>query len=258
MYTTYGEFLNDMRLVFSNAIKYNSAHLDDAASMQVYEAAKRLQAKLEDMMPRFTLDLAERAECDRISASREEKARQEEFDRQQLEKQKNEAYLEDEEARRAANDDALALDNDVLAKKAKTAAEEKEYLEQEKLKRHAAMEDAGVDLEYVVPDLAGGSKANKEVPLLRGYGSGDAVPTRLLPVWRAKRFCREQAWISWEPVSNKGQGGDGDRGEVGSNASLAVPVVRSRPWAPVVSSAVAVSCDLGGGEPLFVMKMDVV
>lgn len=43
-----------------------------------------------------------------------------------------------------------------------------------------------------------------EAPRLRGYGCDDLVPSRLLPHYQAKRFCREAAWQAWEPVAVRG------------------------------------------------------
>ena len=62
-YIFYGEFLSDLRLVFSNAIKYNSAHKDTdntGVSKNIYESALKYQKRLEDVIALFSVDLAER------------------------------------------------------------------------------------------------------------------------------------------------------------------------------------------------------
>lgn len=64
-YSKYGEFVSDLRRVFSNAIKYNSAHLaSDTTGITklVYEAAQFLQEKLEGLLAPFTVHLADRIE----------------------------------------------------------------------------------------------------------------------------------------------------------------------------------------------------
>ena len=71
-YSRYGEFVSDLRRVFSNAVKYNSAHLHSdttGISIQVHEAALMLQERLELLLSVFTVHLAERVERARIANS---------------------------------------------------------------------------------------------------------------------------------------------------------------------------------------------
>ena len=75
-YIFYGEFLSDLRLVFSNAIKYNSAHKDTdntGVSKNIYESALKYQKRLEDVIALFSVDLAERILRTRIQQELVEK-----------------------------------------------------------------------------------------------------------------------------------------------------------------------------------------
>lgn len=69
-YIKYGEFVTDLRRCFTNAIKYNSAHLASdttGISQLVVDAAKFLQERLEGLLPMFTVQLCERVDKARIS-----------------------------------------------------------------------------------------------------------------------------------------------------------------------------------------------
>ena len=69
-YQKYSEFVADLRRVFTNAIKYNKAHLDTdttGSSQLVYDAAIMLQERLENLLSMFTVNLAERVDRMRIS-----------------------------------------------------------------------------------------------------------------------------------------------------------------------------------------------
>jgi hypothetical protein len=69
-YSKFGEFVADLRRVFSNALKYNGAHLtsdDTGITRLVYDAALMLQERLEGLLPTFTVHLAERIERARIT-----------------------------------------------------------------------------------------------------------------------------------------------------------------------------------------------
>lgn len=75
-YIYYGEFFSDLRLVFSNAIKYNSAHKDTdntGVSKNIYESALKYQKRLEDVIALFSVDLAERILRTRIQQELVEK-----------------------------------------------------------------------------------------------------------------------------------------------------------------------------------------
>jgi len=75
-YANYGEFLSDLRLVFSNAIKYNSAHKDTdntGVSKIIYESALRYQKKLEEIIALFSVDLTEKILRNRIQQELVEK-----------------------------------------------------------------------------------------------------------------------------------------------------------------------------------------
>ena len=75
-YIFYGEFFSDLRLVFSNAIKYNSAHKDTdntGVSKNIYESALKYQKRLEEVIALFSVDLAERILRTRIQQELVEK-----------------------------------------------------------------------------------------------------------------------------------------------------------------------------------------
>ena len=64
-YENYYEFLCDCRRIFSNAIKYNAAHIDSDStglSKLVHDAAITLQEKLEGLIPMFTMNLVDKVE----------------------------------------------------------------------------------------------------------------------------------------------------------------------------------------------------
>lgn len=69
-YVKYGEFIADLRRVFSNALKYNGAHLaSDSTGITklIYDAAEMLQERLEGLLGPFTVHLTERVERARIT-----------------------------------------------------------------------------------------------------------------------------------------------------------------------------------------------
>ena len=70
-FLTYGEFLGDMRLTFSNSIKYNAAHLADEGSATVHRSAVSFLDKLEGLLPAWTVEAAEKCQREGISASQE-------------------------------------------------------------------------------------------------------------------------------------------------------------------------------------------
>ncbi len=64
-YNNYFEFISDCRRIFSNAIKYNAAHIASdttGLSQLVFDAAVYLQEKLESLSPMFTITLIDRIE----------------------------------------------------------------------------------------------------------------------------------------------------------------------------------------------------
>jgi hypothetical protein len=79
-YEKYGEFLTDLKRIFENAKKYNKVHYDDdttETSRRVYHAAVTLSEKLDNLIPKFTLILADKIECSRFQKRRELQEKQE-------------------------------------------------------------------------------------------------------------------------------------------------------------------------------------
>jgi hypothetical protein len=67
-YQTYGEFIDDLRRIFTNAIKFNGAHLTSdttGVSKLVYDAAIVLQDRLESILSNFTIQVTDRVEITR-------------------------------------------------------------------------------------------------------------------------------------------------------------------------------------------------
>ena len=208
-YCTYGEVLGDARLVFANALRYNSVHMaNDEGSHSVHAAALRYRSRLEDIVPNFTLDLAERIERDRMAATHEERIAREELERNMQARAELDAYQEELKAHIIQEDTNFAADLDVQARTERTAMEKAEEEKEEQARRLAAQElgqdeDADADALFADYDGFDGLGLDKlTVPSLRGYGLQDAA--RLRPSWPAKRLCREAAWQAWEPVGYRG------------------------------------------------------
>lgn len=122
-YSNHGEFISDFRRVFANAIKYNGAHLEtDSTGLSkiVHEAAVLLQARLESLLPSYTL-----AAVDRFIVTMSER---EEAGKLASKKQAYEAKVEEEvkqfeqvtQAQLKATDQMYAHDLDAAAKRKET------------------------------------------------------------------------------------------------------------------------------------------
>jgi hypothetical protein len=116
----YGEFLGDCRLTFQNSIKYNGVHLADEGSAVVHKAAVGFLQKLEELLPSWTIEAAEKCQRDSISASAAEKRQRETYARLLEEKEKMEEFAHQELQRRLAEDAAFREDMDVEKKKQRT------------------------------------------------------------------------------------------------------------------------------------------
>jgi hypothetical protein len=69
-YSYFSEFLTDVRRVFTNSLKYNKEHLltdSTGVTKLVLEAAESLGARVELLIPMFTVHLADRIERIRIA-----------------------------------------------------------------------------------------------------------------------------------------------------------------------------------------------
>lgn len=66
-YDTFGEIISDLRLIFSNALKYNARLKGtDTVSGRAYDAAKYMSAKLEAAINKLMLTVSDRLERERI------------------------------------------------------------------------------------------------------------------------------------------------------------------------------------------------
>jgi hypothetical protein len=75
-YEKIGELVDDLRLIFSNALKYNAAHQGtETVSGKAYEAAKYMSTKLETAINKMLLIASDRLERERIDQAAEERER---------------------------------------------------------------------------------------------------------------------------------------------------------------------------------------
>jgi Bromodomain len=73
-YHTFGDFIEDLRLIFTNALKYNAKHQGmDNDSGRVYEAAIYMSQKLEAAINKMLLTVSDRLERERIDHSNAER-----------------------------------------------------------------------------------------------------------------------------------------------------------------------------------------
>jgi Bromodomain len=73
-YDTIGEVIDDLRLIFKNALKYNQRLAGtDTVSGQAYEAAKIMSAKLEVAINKCMISVSDRVERERIDHSNAER-----------------------------------------------------------------------------------------------------------------------------------------------------------------------------------------
>jgi hypothetical protein len=73
-YDTIGQMADDLRLIFSNALKYNAWHKDkDPISNEAYQAADIMSGKLETAINKMLLSVADRLERERIDHANAER-----------------------------------------------------------------------------------------------------------------------------------------------------------------------------------------
>ena len=73
-YVHYWEFVDDLKRVFTNALRYNKEHLltdTTNTSKMIYDAAEMFSARVDSLIPPFTVSLADRLE--RLRLAKEEK-----------------------------------------------------------------------------------------------------------------------------------------------------------------------------------------
>jgi hypothetical protein len=73
-YDKFGDVIDDLRLIFSNALKYNARHAGtDTVSGQAFNAAKYMSAKLEVAINKMMLTVSDRLERERIDHNNAER-----------------------------------------------------------------------------------------------------------------------------------------------------------------------------------------
>jgi hypothetical protein len=73
-YETIGNVIDDLRLIFKNALKYNSRHAGtDSVSGRAYDAAQIMSAKLETAINKCMLTVSDRVERERIDHNNAER-----------------------------------------------------------------------------------------------------------------------------------------------------------------------------------------
>lgn len=73
-YEKFGDAIEDLRLIFSNALKYNSRHAGtDTVSGRAYDSAKFMSAKLEAAINKLMLAVSDRVERERVDHSNAER-----------------------------------------------------------------------------------------------------------------------------------------------------------------------------------------
>jgi hypothetical protein len=73
-YDKFGDVINDLRLIFTNALKYNARHAGtDSVSGRAYDSAKYMSAKLEAAINKMMLTVSDRVERERIDHNNAER-----------------------------------------------------------------------------------------------------------------------------------------------------------------------------------------
>lgn len=226
-YEHYLEFVSDLRRVFTNAIKYNTAHLTSdstATSAKIVEAAEFLRDKLDDLLPAFTTSLCDRIQRVRIMNQeldlKEDEERQrrerEEQDRREYErqiimqlKQSDQAFAADLDIERKQRETAMMLQMERRANLVSMAAASPEYEEEDDSAREA-MQAMGASAATVAGDDV----------LVFGFGVGGKVPQRFSRgMLRTKLQVRSRAWNYWLPFAVRDQDAAGVSGNGGSTTA---------------------------------------
>jgi hypothetical protein len=198
-YRTYSEFIEDCRRVFTNAIKYNGANKDTDStglSLIIYNAAVYLQAKLEGLLARFTIDAVDKVFKQRVV--------DEEFAK--LRHQAEQQHMQDKE-----------IEKEFMEQAQQQIRQQK--LQEKKRKRsemsvNTFSDDDLEDLE----DVTAGVDTIRSSSLTRRSGFGDEddalditqseyrnVPRRFLAMVNKKRAVLLKAWQFWTPLATVGQ-----------------------------------------------------
>lgn len=217
-FMTYGEFLGDLLLTFQNSIKYNAVHLADEGSATVHKAAVGFLEKLQELVPSWTIEVAEKCQREGISASHEEKLQREQFARLLEEKERMEEFSQQEMQRRLAEDEAFREDMDVEKKKQRTLEEKKAADLEKALEVPNAFERLEEEAEAVAEAEEGTEEAIAAATMvpaflqavsnlrLQGVGFKGLVPPYLIATAQKRDGLRKAAWRAWEPIRHHGTG----------------------------------------------------
>jgi hypothetical protein len=212
------DFLTDIRRVFSNAKLYNKNHLESDTtqiSKAIYEAATIFEEKLEHLLPRFTLGLADRLECCRLHNKEfrqiEESKRLRKLKDEEETRQLEQAMIEDYKK----SDKMFAADYDIDMKRKQTEKQLKAQVDAKKMSviegtstiNKSTMQDELLADDLSSPNLSPeisptsrhphGDKGNenKAIPcLVNGFGIGGQIPKRFQENLETKALLRKKAW----------------------------------------------------------------
>ena len=120
-YLNYKQFIDDIKLIFSNAKKYNGTFKDrDPISQIVYDAAVMLEEKMESHLQKETsVDIAERLCWSEIRQTEDDKVRIEASQRLEKQRLEDEKFRAKELQQVIAADAAFAMDQDPELKRAR-------------------------------------------------------------------------------------------------------------------------------------------
>lgn len=130
-YLKYGEFVGDLRRVFTNALKYNKLHLatdSTGMSQKVYDAALIYQERLEALLSLFTVGLADRVERTRIANMEAAQKEADKLAKHMREEEEAKRFEKAMIAELKATDHIFAADYDLEQKKKLTEQQLKSHI----------------------------------------------------------------------------------------------------------------------------------
>lgn len=212
-YSRFSEFVTDLRKVFTNAQHYNKQHLETdttQTSRAVYEAAIAFEEKLEGLMPKFTLNLADRVVCARVIMKENQQIEEERRKKKLLDDEETKILEEKMIEDYKKTDKMFAADFDIELKKKQTEKQLKAQLEAKKLAALQAdgiMKAAAAD-DVLADDLSSPNLSPEMSPaitdkpldfanvpsLVYGFGVAGTVPKPFQYLLDAKVVLRRKAW----------------------------------------------------------------
>ncbi len=203
-YSTYGEFISDLRRIFSNALKYNDAHRASdhtGLSQLIYDAALVLQARLENLLYGFTLEAVDRIERIRFDKEDEGIKEQEAI----LKEEKVEHIVKEFESelieKSKAEDKAFNHDLNKDAKKLESTWQmRQEWLKKRRLKDSQAEVELGMlydDHDYNEEDMHFNDGRHSNADIVAQWREGMNVPKRFAIHLNTKILLRNRAWEYW-------------------------------------------------------------